>query len=62
MASYKELYLKEKEQLKELQSNCIDLRDHQEPGHVLAFDKEKWDLISDNNFIIIDRKTSTKVT
>ena len=57
MVSYKELYLKTKKLLKELESNCIDLRDYQEPGHVLAFDKEKWCLINDINFVIVDRKT-----
>ena len=58
MVSYKKLYLEAKKQLKELQSNCIDLREHQDLDHPIVFDTKKWELIYDtkNKYLIVNTK------
>ena len=45
MTSYKKLYEEKKKQLKTLESNCIDLRDHHDLDHPIIFDTNKWELI-----------------
>jgi len=52
MVSYKDKYLEVKKQLKALESNCIDLRNHQDSDHPIIFDEKKWQIIYDT----IDKK------
>ena len=58
MVSYKDRYLEVKKQLKELQSNCIDLRDHQDLGHPIVFDLKLWQFFYDtkNKKVLVDHK------
>ena len=59
MTGYKDRYLKTKKQLKELQSNCIDLRDHQDSDHPINFDLKIWEFIYDikNNKLLARKKS-----
>ena len=51
MVSYKELYEKTKKQLRELESNSIDLRDQK----ILSFKKDKWGISMDDKHIILEK-------
>jgi len=52
MTSYKEMYLRVKKDLKQLESNSVDIRDMYS-GKILSFDKKKWRLLDDNVFKIV---------
>ena len=58
MVSYKELYLETKKQLKDLEANCIDLRNHKDIDHPIIFDTNKWELIynKENKYLIFNVK------
>ncbi len=52
MVSYKEMYLEKKRQLKELESNSIDLR----TTKILTFERGKWRIMyTDEKNIILER-------
>jgi len=55
MVSYKELYLKTKKQLEELQSNSIDTR-KLKMGNPIVFSKERYEINPDDNYILIEMK------
>ena len=57
MVSYKELFEKTKEQLKELESNSIDLRGQK----VLSFAIDKWTVSVDNKHIILEKYPDIQV-
>lgn len=52
MVSYKELYEKTKKQLRELESNSIDLRNKK----TLTFDLEKWIVSKDGYYIYLEKR------
>ena len=53
MVSYKELYMKTKKQLRELESNSIDLRGKP----TLVFEKGKWGISMDEKHIILEKSS-----
>jgi len=56
VVSYRELYMKTRKQLMELESNSIDLRGKP----TLVFEKDKWSVSMDDKHIILS-KHSLKV-